>query len=153
MFVLSGSMGIYLGNMEKFELVLFNPIVSEIIKFSPDGQFLACAIGKEVCIFDIMTKKIFISLNNHSEKVTDFDFSSNGKHFVSASSDSILLFWDINFQQSLAVKEEYDSTTAILFAKDAIFSASTNFSLQNMKFLENNGAKFADQLEVRNRFT
>ncbi|KRX07313.1 WD40-repeat-containing domain [Pseudocohnilembus persalinus] len=72
----------------------------QCIRFFPKyGHYLLSASFDNTCkLFStIGDRKLTRSYNGHKQAVRDIDFASDGKHFLSASFDKTLLYWDTEY--------------------------------------------------------
>jgi WD40 repeat protein len=64
------------------------------VAFSPDGQRLASASGRQVMIWDTATGKELFALNGHAGDVRSVAFSPDGKCLASANEDGSIHLWE-----------------------------------------------------------
>ncbi len=69
------------------------------VAYSPDGQTLIASAGTSVRLWNLGVPDSATSIANpvvlrgHSDSVTAVDYSPDGRHFASASSDGTALVW------------------------------------------------------------
>lgn len=70
------------------------PAISLLLHRSTD--LLAVALeNKQILVVDILTMRVVRELKGHSQAITAFDFSADGRWVVSASKDSTIRTWDL----------------------------------------------------------
>lgn len=62
--------------------------------FSPDGTRLAVAVGSDVVVYDLASKRVVFALKGHTEVVNAVCFSPDGARIATASNDTLALVWD-----------------------------------------------------------
>ncbi|CAL4117741.1 unnamed protein product [Meganyctiphanes norvegica] len=89
--------------------------------------------------------QLITTLKGHSGLVTSGDFSANGRHFISAAEDRIVLFWSTKefgqkSQQSVRGNIEFDHATKVCWSPDSkafIIQAATANCIQVYKLTKN----------------
>jgi WD40 repeat protein len=67
------------------------------LTFSPDGTFLLSASGPgsmPIQVWNVATGECVRTLEGHRSYVSDIQFTSDGKHLISSSSDQTICLWD-----------------------------------------------------------
>ena len=59
-----------------------DPVAS--VAFSPDGRQLAAAVGRQVVLYDVATRKAVATLGDHPGPVTSVRFTPDGRSLVAA---------------------------------------------------------------------
>lgn len=65
------------------------------VAFSPDGKLLAAAVGKDLQIWDPTTGTLLITLNGHTDSITQVAFSPDQKTIATSGMDNQLCLWQI----------------------------------------------------------
>jgi serine/threonine protein kinase/WD40 repeat protein len=67
-----------------------------LLRFSPDGKLLAVPArsGTEIALWDLTTGKVVHRLQGHNGRVTDVDFSPDGKRLASLAEAAEVKLWD-----------------------------------------------------------
>ena len=72
--------------------------IIEEITFSPDGKYLITANSegwkKPIIVWDIETGQELLTMKGHTEQITGFKFSHDGKILATGSLDGTILLWD-----------------------------------------------------------
>ncbi len=63
--------------------------------FTPDGRWLAAAVGTTVSLWDLLGTRDPRQLNGHDQSVTALAFAADGRTLVSAGFDSTMVVWDV----------------------------------------------------------
>ncbi len=72
-----------------------SPIYS--VAYSPDGKYLVCGdMGGNIKIYDANTFKLDNSLQGHTARVHEIEFSRDGKQMATASFDKSVLLWKMD---------------------------------------------------------
>jgi len=64
------------------------------ISFSPNGNVIACCIGKFIHVWDVKTGNLLFDLKGHTKSTTSASFSPNGKIIATGSHDKSVRLWD-----------------------------------------------------------
>jgi hypothetical protein len=67
-----------------------------MIKFSPDGRWLAAVIDREIWVWDAYTGEKVTIFPGHENGVQTLTFSPNSKTIASGGSDGTVLIWDLS---------------------------------------------------------
>ncbi|MHC4507480.1 MAG: protein kinase domain-containing protein [Planctomycetota bacterium] len=73
------------------------------LTFSPDGTSLLLASGVEsttIQLWDVATGESVRTLEGHRSQVTDLQFTPDGRHLISSSSDQTIRLWDWSERQA-----------------------------------------------------
>ncbi len=74
-------------------LVLSEPV--NTMKFSPDGKFLAVAVGNNLQIWDAISGNLLATHEGHTDAIQQLAFSPDQHSIVSTGSDNMLYLWQI----------------------------------------------------------
>ena len=67
----------------------------KVLKFSPDGAILATAgLDRTVCLWDVRTGQIRLSLKGHGSAVNSLSWSSDASSIVTGSQDGTVKIWE-----------------------------------------------------------
>lgn len=86
-------------------------IISELLRgrmISPDEKWIAVFDDETIYIVDIAMKSVLKALKGHRRPIKFVDFTSDGKHLVSASDDKTLIIWDIDKETVFRKFEKYE---------------------------------------------
>jgi len=81
------------------------PQLPNEIDWSPDGNFIAWAVGKDVWLYTA-TLQYVMKLEGHTDNVLSIDWNSDGDQIVSGSVDTTLRIWDIDTQASTSTLDK-----------------------------------------------
>jgi len=65
----------------------FTSLITNTIKFSPDGSLLAIGNGSEIWLWDTMNWQVIKKLSGHTNPIVDMAFTPDGKSILSAGLD------------------------------------------------------------------
>jgi WD40 repeat protein len=91
----------------------------QVAAFSPTGQFLATANGKNVSLWNPHTGQVVFTLRGHSDIVTTVAFRPDGNVLVTGSKDGTARVWDLITRKEIAQLPGHDTdddgVTALAF--------------------------------------
>jgi WD40 repeat protein len=87
------------------------------LRFSPDGKYIAsCSLDKTARLWNVETKQVLISIDEHSSYVASCAFSCDSKFLATASNDCTVKIWQLNdtsqIMYNLNGYEEGEETTS-----------------------------------------
>ncbi|KAI6652460.1 WD repeat protein WDR3 [Oopsacas minuta] len=104
------------------------PEESHLMKYSPDGKFLALSLlDNTIKIFLVRTMILYLNLYGHKLPVLGFDISHDGSVLVSGSADKTIKIWGLDFGNCLhSLIAHDDAIMGIAFVPNThlIFSSS-----------------------------
>uniref|UniRef100_A0A3Q3W2L8 WD repeat-containing protein 18 n=1 Tax=Mola mola TaxID=94237 RepID=A0A3Q3W2L8_MOLML len=62
---------------------------------SPNGLFLAAAVGEAVYLWEVSTGRLLSVLSRHYQDVTCLKFTDDSSHFISGGKDNLALVWSL----------------------------------------------------------
>jgi WD40 repeat protein len=71
------------------------------IAYSPDGQWVAGAVGSELAIWDVRTGRLLRMLRGHLAPIWSVAFAADGQLIASASDDQTVKVWDARIGEEL----------------------------------------------------
>lgn len=85
--------------------------------FSPNGAWLAGAIGNQIVVWDVATgaAKCFAG---HSLTVTALAFHPNSRLLASGSADRVVKIWDVLGAEVAEMRQHRETVTSVLFSQD-----------------------------------
>jgi WD40 repeat protein len=75
---------------------LFAKNIVHSISFNHDGSQLAVAVGSQIQIWDIATRRHIVTLLGHNDTVNSVSWSADGSKLASGGSDNRIWVWDAN---------------------------------------------------------
>ena len=73
---------------------------SRVLRFSPDGQFIAVAIApKQIGIYSLARNAIVVFLDEHKRNVSSLQFSSDSQTLISGGFDGLICIWSMATMQ------------------------------------------------------
>jgi WD40 repeat protein len=75
--------------------IQFSGGMIRVVKFSPEGNRLALAIGNEVWLWDTASLQVERKLTGHAGEVIDLAFTSDGANILSAGMDGTVRIWPV----------------------------------------------------------
>jgi len=104
-----------------------NDIHVRVLKFSPDGNFIAIALPSyKIGIFSLSMKSFIQLLDAHSKTITSLCFLKSQHLLVSGGRDGLVCIWDINNGMCIkSIKPKSDFQNNL---DDGIVSISTSFN-------------------------
>ena len=118
---------------EPFILLNIGDISVDFIKCCDDTETLLIVSFNTIFFFDIRTKKCIHRLNGHSIRITDANFSIDGKKIVSTSFDKTIRVWDAQTGECLqTMKGHTDTISSAMFSRNCstIVSASDDKTIR-----------------------
>lgn len=106
------------------------------ITYSPDGKHILSVSGyykKIIKIWDLGTKKLIHTLDEHTDKIMSAVYSPHGKHIVSASDDNTIKIWDTKTGKCIhTLREHTEDVNYAEYSHDAkhIVSASNDKTIK-----------------------
>ncbi|CCH60021.1 hypothetical protein TBLA_0C02090 [Henningerozyma blattae CBS 6284] len=139
---LDGIVGFYDFNKSTLlgKLQLDAPITSMIYHRSSD-LFAVALDDLSICVIDTVTQKVVRQLWGHSNRITAFDFSPDGRWIVSASLDSTMRTWDLPTGGCIDGVKLDSVITNLKFSPNGDILATTHVS-GNGIFIWTNKAQF-----------
>ncbi|CAG8172756.1 unnamed protein product [Penicillium salamii] len=93
------------------------PVVKKVpLAFSPCGNSLACGIGQEICIYDVISGTEGLILKGHSDEVSALVFSADGNILASAAWDGDVNIWDMSTQKYRVLKSSSNQPGKLCFS-------------------------------------
>jgi len=110
-----------------------DPVAS--LAFSPEGRYLAAAIGRQVVLYDVGTSKLAATLGDHPGPITSVAFAPDGGSLVTAGGRAgqfgFFTVWDVvKRQRRLDVRGHSDSILAAAVAPDGKALATAGYDRQ-----------------------
>ncbi len=106
------------GNLIKSWLLNDDWITS--IKFSPDGETLAIAEGKNATLWDLKGN-LLRRITGHKDNIAALSFNSDGKMIATASNDKTVKLWQRETGKLLQTLAHQDNVYAVTFSADNQF--------------------------------
>jgi len=75
--------------------------IANVVKFSPDGQYLFAGYGNDIIQIEISTGEIIRTLSYHKGYVTQIGFSPSGDTLISSGWDGRIVLWDYHSGDSI----------------------------------------------------
>ncbi|XP_015521343.1 WD repeat-containing protein 18 [Neodiprion pinetum] len=63
---------------------------------SPDGLFIAAAVGEKLCIWQTSTGVLLAVVSRHYQTVTSLKFTSDGSTLISGGDDGLVFVWSLS---------------------------------------------------------
>ncbi|CAG8023253.1 unnamed protein product [Penicillium salamii] len=93
------------------------PVVKKVpLAFSPCGNSLACGIGHEIRLYDLMSGTEGLILKDHSDEVSALVFSPDGNILASAAWGGDVNIWDMNTQKHRVLKSSSNQPGKVCFS-------------------------------------
>ncbi|KDN33509.1 hypothetical protein RSAG8_13402, partial [Rhizoctonia solani AG-8 WAC10335] len=96
--------------------------------YSPDGAYIAAAVGNDVYVLDGWTAQIVMGpLEGHRDQVASVAISPNGSYIASGSYDATIRVWDAKDGKMVTgpFKAHHDRVTSVAFSPDSTRILST----------------------------
>ena len=130
--------------------------VGGVFAFSPDEKYLVYARYKgfnDMAILRLEDMKVTAVLSRHTDYINHLEFSNDGKHLVSCSSDKRAIVWELK-DESFHVSQVIDGFESRL--NESSFSADDRFlatgdSRGHVQILEREGDRYKEFQTFQNR--
>lgn len=135
---LDGVIGFYNFSESKYlgKLQLDAPVTTMV--YHKGSDLVACALDDlSIVVIDVVTQKIARVLIGHSNRVTDLDFSPDGRWIVSVSLDGTLRTWDIPTGGCIDGIRLPNVATSVKFSPIGDFLATTHVSSNGISLWTN----------------
>ncbi|AFY55337.1 WD40 repeat-containing protein [Rivularia sp. PCC 7116] len=108
----------------------FNDYFATSIKFSPGGETLAIAEGKNVTLWNL-EGNLLRTITGHKDSIAALSFNSDGRIIATASNDKTVKLWQHDTGKLLQTLAHQDNVYAVTFSADdsLVISGSTDKSL------------------------
>jgi len=100
------------------------------VKFTPDGNSVAAAIGDGVYIFDKVSGQIVKQFNRFMIACRYFDFSDDGTKLITASDNNMIIVWDYLKGNTISVFEKI-FITHVRYLNDSLIIGIGNLTEWN----------------------
>jgi len=106
------------------------------VKFSPDGNFLACGdIQKHIKVLNTESWKVEFDGLMQLSAITGLDWTSDSKFLASCALDRLAYVWDLENKKEIKIQAHFQSIKSISFMDDKTFvTASEDLSLKSWTF-------------------
>lgn len=86
--------------------------------FSPDGSKLVSTSGREVSVWDVLTRRRLKTLTDHSHTTLSASYNTNNSKICSCAADGSVLVWDAMTFEVIARLRASGSVTSVAFTLD-----------------------------------
>ncbi|QEL19718.1 M56 family metallopeptidase [Limnoglobus roseus] len=97
---------------------------------SPDGRFLALAVGSQVMVWDLDAKRVAFTLTGHAETVNAVAYSPDGRSLATAGNDAAVKVWNLQTGTHRTLSGHANWVLAIAFSPDGRRLASAGYGKQ-----------------------
>ena len=122
------------------------------LAFSPDSRLIASGVDKICQIHSIQSGAKLITLKGHRKTVNSIAFTPNGRHLISAGSDRMIKWWDINVsKEKKSIQESADKLLNMKLSHDGSMIALSTVDIHID--LVRNSRKDIRHVRIRNTIT
>ncbi len=97
---------------------------------SPDGRFLALAVGPQVMVWDLDAKRVAFTLIGHAATVNSVAYSPDGRTLATAGNDAAVKIWNLQTGTHRTLAGHGNWVLAVAFSPDGRRLASAGYEKQ-----------------------
>src|SRR5262249_2213575 len=112
---------------------------NQAMAFSPDGKIFAAAQGQSIRVWAIDRAEELVTLQGHSDLVTDIAFSPDSQQVASSSRDRTIRIWSIrNGSELQTLRGHTGFVTSVVYAENgrSLVSVGLDMSLRRWSLLD-----------------
>lgn len=89
------------------------PLPRGIVGFSPDDRLLVYMSRNDVTLWDLRSRRLYLRLRGHEQRVRTWDFSPDGRSLVTGGEDKRVLVWSLDKESRTKLEGHADTVDHI----------------------------------------